>query len=131
MNVANERMLSSVSTAMKEGASRRKNKAKEKKTTSEQSKQAAEEVMRKSKLEAQSKRSAVFAAARSGQDELVKNGIWERGVDAAGYEDGTAGPKETLLHIAVSKNSLDLISWLDAHSGSTLRFSFSAQNHKY
>ncbi len=72
--------------------------------------------MRKQNDHMQSRRSQVFAAARLGQEEVVKAGIWESGVDAAGPENSSPGFKETLLHIAVSKNSLSLVSWLDAHS---------------
>ena len=77
---------------------------------------------------AQEIRSAVFDAARKGNPESVKKGIWADGVDAAGGEikPGCANfvknppedPMETLMHISATKGDLDLIKWLDSHSTS-------------
>jgi len=44
------------------------------------------ERINNAKLQAQTKRSQVFANARKGNSETVKKGIWEDCVDAAGGE---------------------------------------------
>lgn len=82
--------------------------------------------MRTQLQRAQSLRSATFAAARAGDAEKVKSGVYEDNVDAAGGEIKkgceefvTVPPvdrKETLMHIAVKNGDADLVEWLDNHS---------------
>lgn len=63
---------------------------------------------------------------------MVKKGVWEDDVDAAGGEVKTgyeafveAMPKdrrETLSHIAASTNNVALVEWLDSHGKGQLPF---------
>lgn len=100
--------------------------AKNKKSKAEENRKAATKSAQDSKQRQQTLRSAVFAAARSGDFAKVKKGIWEDQVDAAGGEirDGCEklvkktpeDPLETLMHIAVKRDDKDLLEWLDSHS---------------
>ncbi|KAL5529761.1 hypothetical protein ACEPAG_5746 [Sanghuangporus baumii] len=90
---------------------------------------AKQEAARKALLlqqQMQQKRSAVFAAARCGDAEAVKKGIWEDSVDAAGGEIRPGSEEfvplhpqdisETLLHIAVANMNVELVEWLVNHN---------------
>lgn len=82
--------------------------------------------MRQQQQKAQTIRSEVFAAARKGNVEKVKKGVWENSVDAAGGEIKRGGedfvknpPKdtlETLMHICARDGNAELLEWLDTHS---------------
>ncbi|KAH8826978.1 DnaJ-domain-containing protein [Flagelloscypha sp. PMI_526] len=108
----------------KAAASRQKAKALQKKARAEVDRQAAESAAQKHAKNVQTKRSAVFAAARSGNAADVKKGIWENDVDASGGEIKIQqfvqvepnDPQETLLHIATRNGDVDLVKWLDSHS---------------
>ncbi|KAF8212016.1 hypothetical protein K438DRAFT_1957806 [Mycena galopus ATCC 62051] len=101
-------------------------KVEAKKAQAEAQRSKAENAARTLQQQAQTKRSAVFAAARTGKQEKVKTGVWEDNVDAAGGEVKTGcaafvktapqDPQETLLHIAARNGSKELVEWLDAHS---------------
>ena len=107
---------------------RREVKATKKKAEAEASRRNAEQKAHTQQERTQTLRSAVFAAARTGNIDKVKKGIWEDGVDAAGGEvkPGSeafvkAKPKdaqETLAHVAAAKGNLDLFEWLDIHGKS-------------
>ncbi|KAJ4487775.1 hypothetical protein J3R30DRAFT_3362939 [Lentinula aciculospora] len=109
-------------------AAERRQKAKNgvKRAKAEAQRQQAEDAAHIRREKMQKNRSAVFQAAREGNTEEVKKGIWENDVDAAGgevkpgYEEFVKimpkDPKETLLHIAARKGDLDLVEWLDKHS---------------
>ena len=68
----------------------------------------------------------MFSAARQGDNEKVKKGVWEDEVDAAGGEvrrgcesfvkSMPADNSETLLHIATRRGDAELVEWLDTHS---------------
>ena len=68
----------------------------------------------------------MFSAARQGDNEKVKKGVWEDEVDAAGGEvrigcdsfvkSMPADKSETLLHIATRRGDAELVEWLDTHS---------------
>ncbi|KAI0030386.1 hypothetical protein K488DRAFT_7394, partial [Vararia minispora EC-137] len=70
-------------------------------------------------------RSDIFAAARCGDSDKVRKGVWEDDVDAAGGEVKARHEKfvkvmpadrsETLLHIAAKKGDANLVEWLNAH----------------
>ncbi|KIK57672.1 hypothetical protein GYMLUDRAFT_45835 [Collybiopsis luxurians FD-317 M1] len=85
----------------------------------------AEDVARAQREKAQMNRSTVFQAARKGDVDQVKQGVWEDNVDAAGgevkpgHEDFVKimpnDAQETLLHIAARQGDTDLVKWLDAH----------------
>ena len=104
---------------------RQKAKIENKRAQAEASRLKAEKAIRDRHEHAQRLRSAVFAAARSGDAAKVKQGIWEDEVDAAGGEiksgcetfiQAPKDAKETLLHIAVKNGDAELVAWLDAHS---------------
>lgn len=105
---------------------RQKQKVEAKKAQAEAARKSSEERAKAILRSAQETRSSIFTAARKGDSGKVKKGIWEQGVDAAGGEikAGCAAfvkvppqdPQETLLHIAVTNNDLDLVKWLDSHS---------------
>ncbi|KAJ6525655.1 hypothetical protein B0H19DRAFT_586137 [Mycena capillaripes] len=105
---------------------RQKAKVEAKKAQAEAQRSKAEAKARTLQQQAQSKRSAVFAAARAGKQDKVKSGVWEDGVDAAGGEvkagcdvfvkTAPNDPQETLLHIAARNGDKELVAWLDAHS---------------
>lgn len=117
-----------VSTPPKErlaAEERQKAKSSKKKAQAKASRQAAENKARAQKERLQTRRSAVFAAARKGDVTAVKKGVWEDEVDAAGGEvkDGCEAfvkvkpndAHETLSHIAVATGDASLVQWLDAH----------------
>ena len=97
-----------------------------KKAQAEAQRSKAEATARTLQQQAQTKRSAVFSAARAGKQDKVKTGVWEDGVDAAGGEAKVGcdafmktkpnDPQETLLHIAARNGDKELVEWLDAHS---------------
>lgn len=97
-----------------------------KKTQAEAAKLEAAQKARIQRQQIQQKRSAVFAAARHGNSEAVKKGIWEDSVDAAGgevkpgHEEFAVAPPqdpgETLLHIAAANAKTELVEWLIDHS---------------
>lgn len=105
---------------------RQKQKASNKKAQAEASRKNAETTARNLAQHVQALRSTVFAAARNGDAEKVKKGVWEDNVDAAGGEvkkgseefvsKQPADPSETLMHIAASRGDVDLVEWLDSHS---------------
>lgn len=109
-----------------EAEKRRKAKASKKKAQAETSRKAAEDKVRVQQQKAQTLRSAVFAAARKGDTETVKKGIWQDAVDAAGGEAKSGceswldappkDPHETLAHITTLRGDLELFEWLDTHS---------------
>ncbi|KAJ3995961.1 hypothetical protein F5050DRAFT_1808196 [Lentinula boryana] len=88
--------------------------------------QQAEDATHARLEKVQKNRSAVFRAARQGNAEEVKKGIWENDVDAAGGEIKAGleeflkippkDPKETLSHIAARKGDFELVKWLDEHN---------------
>lgn len=108
---------------------RQKAKKAKKRGQAEASRQNAEMAVRSQLQRAQDLRSATFAAARAGDAAKVKKGVYEENVDAAGgeikkgCEDFVAhtpkDPNETMLHIAVKNDDVELAKWLDAHSKST------------
>lgn len=115
--------------------------AKKKKVKAETNRSAAAKSAQDSKQRRQTLRSAVFAAARSGDSAKVKKGIWEDQVDAAGGEIAPGCEKlvqkkpqdssETLMHIAVQRDDKDLLEWLDSHSELTTLLSHHWQaDHK-
>ncbi|KAJ7087831.1 hypothetical protein C8R44DRAFT_819930 [Mycena epipterygia] len=105
---------------------RQKAKVGAKKAQAEAQRSKAEATARALQQQAQTKRSAVFSAARAGKQDKVKTGVWEDDVDAAGGEVKVGcnafvktTPKdaqETLFHIAARNGDKDLVEWLDAHS---------------
>ncbi|THU87231.1 hypothetical protein K435DRAFT_681960 [Dendrothele bispora CBS 962.96] len=105
---------------------RQKAKVDQKKAQAELHRKKAEEAARTQRQRTQSRRSAVFKAARGGNTEKVRKGIWEDNVDATGGEVNpgcdefvTTLPKdnqETLLHIAARNGDHKLVEWLDAHN---------------
>ncbi|KAJ7905725.1 hypothetical protein B0H14DRAFT_2661321 [Mycena olivaceomarginata] len=105
---------------------RQKAKVEAKKAQAEAQRSKAENAARTLQQQAQTKRSAVFAAARAGKQDKVKTGVWENDVDAAGGEvkagcdafvkTAPKDPQETLLHIAARNGDKELVEWLDAHS---------------
>ncbi|KAG8907400.1 hypothetical protein FRB99_004425 [Tulasnella sp. 403] len=98
------------------------------KATAEANRVASEKKAREALERRQKTRSDVFEAARRGDDDAVRKGIWESNVDAAGGEALKGGddliankadnwdPLETLLHIAVSRGGLALVQWLVDHN---------------
>ena len=108
-----------------EAAKRRENKATKKKARDASLRKATEDKVRAQLERAQTLRSSVFAAARSGDAFAVKKGIWEDSVDASGGEvrKGSEAfvrsmPKdnlETLAHITARGEGVDLLEWLDTH----------------
>ena len=114
-------------TERQEAEKRQKAKRANKKGQAEASRRKAEDTIRTQQERAQILRSSIFAAARSGDAEKVRKGVWEDSVDAAGGEIKKGceafvttppnDPKETLMHIAVKHGDADLVEWLEAHSG--------------
>ncbi|KAJ7724464.1 hypothetical protein DFH07DRAFT_854853 [Mycena maculata] len=105
---------------------RQKAKVEAKRAQAEAQRSKAEAAVQSLQQQAQTKRSAVFAAARAGKPEKVQSGVWEDGVDAAGGEVKAGcdafvktkpkDPQQTLLHIAARNGDEALVEWLDAHS---------------
>lgn len=105
---------------------RQRVKVERKKTQAEFQRKKTEQTIRNGQQQAQELRSAVFAAARSGNAEKVKKGVWEDTVDAAGGEiragcqEFVVNPpedsQEALMHIAAHNGDLDLVRWLDTNS---------------
>jgi hypothetical protein len=109
-----------------EAAARRKAKAESKAAERAQSISQAAERTRQVLAKQQALRSSIFAAAKKGDAEAVKKGIYEDEVDAAGPEmlpgsDSKEAMKganalETLLHIVVDNGDTKLAEWLLDHS---------------
>ena len=107
---------------------RREAKASKKKADAATQRKTAEQKARTTQQRTQTVRSDVFAAARSGDAEKVKKGIWADSVDAAGGEvksgcetfikSKPADPLETLSHIAARRGDKELFEWLDTHGTS-------------
>lgn len=105
---------------------RQKKKVEAKKAQLEANRKSSEERTKEILRSAQNIRSSVFSAARKGQSDLVKKGVWEDGIDAAGGEikpgcstfvnSTPSDLQETLLHIATKNGDLGLVKWLDSHS---------------
>ncbi|CCM02082.1 uncharacterized protein FIBRA_04159 [Fibroporia radiculosa] len=110
----------------KEAELRQKTKAMNKKAQAIAAQKSAEQKARAQHQHLQMLRSEVFDAARRGDVEKVKKGIWEDNVDAAGGEirkgseafivRSLQDEQETLLHIAAKNGDLCLVEWLDSHS---------------
>lgn len=123
-NVCHNRHSSSIER--KEAEVRQRAKASTKKAQAEASRKSAADKALAQREQTQTLRSAVFAAARRGDDAKVKKGIWEEGVDATGGEikkgsetfvkNVPKDPNETLLHIYAKRGDLNMIEWLDSHS---------------
>ncbi|TFY81037.1 hypothetical protein EWM64_g2975 [Hericium alpestre] len=113
----------------KEAEKRQKEKASGKKAKAEAVRKSAEQAARAQQERVQTLRSTVFAAARCGDTDKVKKGVYENEVDAAGGEvklgheafvkTMPSDPKETLLHIASKKGDVELVEWLDSHGADT------------
>ena len=111
---------------MKDAATRQKEKAKRKRERAKQDRQTAAEVLASQQEKMQALRSKVFAAARNGDADAVKKGVWEQDVDPSGGEvkpgcdhlvrQKPADPHETLLHIAARQGNKGLLEWLGSHS---------------
>ena len=96
-----------------------------KKAQAEASRKSAENKAKAQLERSQTLRSAVFTAARAGDAQKVKKGVYEDHVDAAGGEIKRgcdafvkAPPKnrsETLSHIAAERGDSALFEWLDTH----------------
>lgn len=107
---------------------RQQERVAQKKAQAERSKQAAAQKIRDQLQQSQIQRSATFAAARQGNADKVKLGVYKNNVDAAGGEVKRDAdefvktlPKdaqETLLHIAAKQGDLELVQWLADHSES-------------
>jgi hypothetical protein len=105
---------------------RRKHKAEAKRVEVEALRTSAAQTLRSQQQKSQMVRCNVFAAARRGDAEQVRKGVWEDGVDAAGGEVKPGmeefvrvppkDPRQTLLHLAVVHGDVGLIEWLDRHS---------------
>ncbi|KAF8921113.1 hypothetical protein CPB85DRAFT_1269435 [Mucidula mucida] len=108
---------------------RRLDAIKAKKTQAENERKGAEATILNARKKVQTLRSSVFAAARAGQFDKVKQSIWEDGVDATGGEVNPGcdefvpkmpkDPKETLVHIAVKHGNLELVEWLQSHNANS------------
>ena len=107
---------------------RKQDAAKTKKAKGEKQRKDAQIKVANARQASQKKRSNVFAAARAGDSNAVKKGIWEEQVDASGgeilpdHDEYVAHKpddcKETLLHIAADKGDFELVEWLQSHSES-------------
>ncbi|KAJ7510077.1 hypothetical protein B0H11DRAFT_1174946 [Mycena galericulata] len=105
---------------------RQKAKIEAKRAQAEAQRSKAEAAAQSLQRQAQTKRSAVFSAARARQPEKVKTGVWEDAVDAAGGEvkagceafvkTAPNDLQQTLLHIAARNGDKELVEWLDAHN---------------
>ena len=108
------------STESAKAAERRQSKKTAKRDRANAEREAAATRAREAKTLAQSKRSAVFAAAREGRSDVVRRAVWEEGVAESGGEAITADYAlpagvdrlETLLHIAAKRGDLELVRWL-------------------
>jgi len=110
----------------KDAATRQKEKAERRREKAKQDRQSAAKVLATQQEKMQALRSNVFAAARSGETEVVKKGVWEQDIDPSGGEirsgcdhlvrQKPADPHETLLHIAARRGDKDLVEWLGSHS---------------
>ena len=111
---------------MKDAATRQKEKAERKREKAKQDRQSAAKVLASQREKMQALRSKVFAAARNGNADAVKKGVWEQDVDPSGGEikpgcdslvrRKPADAHETLLHIAARRGDKDLVEWLGSHS---------------
>lgn len=114
------------SVEMKDAATRQKEKAKRKREKANQDRQTAARVFASQQERVQVLRSKIFAAARSGDADTVKKGVWEQDVDPSGgeikpgcehlVEQKPSDPRETLLHIAARHGDKVLLEWLGSHS---------------
>lgn len=112
-----------------EAEQRQRQKVSQKKAQAEAQRKDAEQKVRDQLERSQALRSAVFSAARCGNSDEVKEGVYDKGVDAAGgevkrgcddfVETLPKDPQETLLHIAASQGDVDLVDWLIRHSKCT------------
>jgi len=111
---------------MKDAATRKKEKAERKREKAKQDRQSAAKVLASQQETMHALRSKVFTAARNGDAEAVKRGVWEQDVDPSGGEIKSGcdhlvrqkpkDPQETLLHIAARLGNRDLLEWLGSHS---------------
>jgi len=111
---------------MKDAATRQKEKAERKREKAKQDRQSASKLLASQRERMQALRSKVFAAARNGDADAVRKGVWEQDVDPSGGEikpgcdhlvrQKPADPRETLLHIAARRGDKDLVEWLGSHS---------------
>lgn len=112
-----------VSSERVDAERRREEKIAQKRAQEEAERIRTEGILRNQKRRSQEMRSAIFAAARQGDTERVKKGIWEDDVDPDGGEIKRGceefvknKPKdlsETLLHIAARLGNAELVEWLD------------------
>jgi hypothetical protein len=110
---------------MRAAAERREQKTSNKKAKAQAEREAAAKSVRSQQERLQTLRSAVFAAARKGEVDKVKKGIWEDQVDAAGGEicNGCSSlsqkepqdPSETLMHIIAKQGNKEVLEWLASH----------------
>jgi len=110
---------------MSAAAERREQKAFNKKAKAEAERETAAKSARSQQERLQMLRSAVFVAARNGDVDKVKKGIWEDMVDAAGGEmsngcaslvhEETQDKLETLMHIIAKQGNKELLEWLGSH----------------
>ena len=111
---------------MKDAATRQKEKAERKREKAKEDRQSAAKVLASQREKMQALRSKVFTAARNGDADTVKKGVWEQDVDPSGGEikpgcdhlvrQKPADAHETLLHIAARRGDKDLVEWLGSHS---------------
>lgn len=111
---------------MKDAATRQKEKTERKREKAKQDRQSASKVLASQREKMQDLRSKVFAAARKGDADAVRKGVWELDVDPSGGEikpgcdhlvrQKPTDPRETLLHIAARHGDKDLVEWLGSHS---------------
>ena len=111
---------------MKDAATRKKEKAERKRAKAKQDRQSAAKVLASQQEKMQALRSKVFTAARNGDADAVKKGVWEQDVDPSGGEikpgcehlvrQKPTDPQETLLHISARLGNRGLLEWLGSHS---------------
>lgn len=113
---------------MKDAATRQKEKAKRKREKAKQDHEMAAEVLASQQENRQVLRSKAFAAARNGDADIVKRGVWEQDVDPSGGEikpgcdhsvrRKPSDPREMLLHVTARHGDKNLLEWLGSHSSS-------------
>ena len=114
---------------IKDAATRQKEKAERKRDKAKRDRQSAAKTLASQQEKMQALRSKVFAAARTGDADAVKKGVWEQDIDPSGGEikpgcdhlvrQKPADLHETLLHIAARHGDKDLVEWLGSHSPSS------------